>query len=171
MQTLSYILSFIATILGLIEPFGKKMNTILKLSFLGNLLIGMSYLMIFRKSGALICFIACVQLLINYSFITREKRLPLWLIVTHAAAFLVVNVITFTAWYDFFALAAAILFVLSVAQSSARYYRVLYVSNSLVWIAYDVLAQAYGNLFTHIVLFVAIFIAIVIRDKKEKQID
>ena len=59
------------------------------------------------------------------------------------------------------------LFVLSVAQNEAKYYRILYFLNSAVWILYDVLAEAYGNLFTHIVLVIATFIAIIIRDRKK----
>ncbi len=168
MATVSYIASMIATVLGLIEPFGKKMKTILTLNFLGNLLVGLSYLMVGQKSGALICFTACVQVLINYTFDARGKKLPLWLIIVHAVVFLAVNILTFAAWFDIFALVAAMLFVLSVAQNSAKYYRVLYVSNSLVWIAYDFLAKAYGNLVTHIVLFIATGIAIIIRDKRKK---
>ncbi|MBE7033027.1 MAG: YgjV family protein [Ruminococcaceae bacterium] len=168
MATLSYISSFIATILGLIEPFGKKMKTILTLNFLGNLLVGISYLFGSDYSGAAICFTACVQVLINYSFDVKQKKLPLWLIIIHAVIFLTVNIITFAHWYDIIALAAAMLFVLSVAQSNAKYYRVLYVTNSFLWIFYDFLAGAYANLGTHIVLFIATSIAIYIRDKKAK---
>ena len=166
MTTLSYIASLVATVLGLIEPFGKKMKTILTLNFLGNFLVASSYLLVFQKSGALICFTACVQVLINYFFDAKGKKLPVWLVIVHAITFLAVNLITFSHWYDILALAAAMLFVLSVAQSSAKYYRVLYVSNSLVWIGYDFLAGAYGNLVTHIVLFIATGIAIIIRDRK-----
>jgi len=64
-------------------------------------------------------------------------------------------------------LIAAVIFVISVAQSSAKYYRFLYFSNSTVWIFYDFLSASYGNLFTHIVLFVSTLISIIIRDKKK----
>lgn len=168
MATLSYISSLIATVLGLIEPFGKKMKTILTLNFLGNLLVGISYLFVSGYSGAAICFTACVQVLINYSFDAKQKKLSLWLVIIHAVIFLAVNVITFAHWYDIISLAAAMIFVLSVAQSSAKYYRVLYVTNSFLWIFYDFLAGAYGNLLTHIVLFIATSIAIYIRDRKAK---
>ena len=92
------------------------------------------------------------------------------LIVAYAIAFLAVNLVTFKAWYDILSLIAAMLFVLSVAQSEAKHYRVLYFLNSTVWIFYDFLSGAYGNLFTHIVLFVATLIAILIRDKSKKEI-
>jgi len=169
MEIISYIISMIATVSGLIEPFCKKMKTILTMNFLGNLLVGTSYLLVFEKSGALICFAACVQVIINYLFEVKGKALPVWLIITHAVVFLAVNILTFAVWYDILALVAAMLFVLSVAQKSAKYYRLLYVSNSFVWIAYDLLAGAYGNLTTHIVLFIATGVAIIVRDKKNKK--
>ena len=166
MATISYVFSFIATILGLIEPFGKKMKTILAFNFTGNLLVGLSYLLIGGMSGAAICFVACVQVVINYIFDMKGKKVPVWLIAVYAIAFLSVNLLTFARWYDAFALIAAVLFVVSVAQSDAKYYRVLYFLNSTVWILYDFLAGAYGNLLTHIVLFIATLVSIIVRNRE-----
>ena len=166
MEQISYVASFISTILGLCEPFGKNMKLILTLNFLGNLLVGISYLLVASYSGAAICFVACVQVIINYSFNIRAKKLPGLLVVFHAVVFLAVNILTFRNWYDVLALVASLLFVLSVAQSNTKYYRVLFASNSMLWIVYDVLAGAYGNLFTHVVLFVATLMAMVVRDHK-----
>jgi len=171
MESLSYAASLIATVLGLIEPFGKKMKTILMLNFLGNVLVGISYLLISGYSGAAICFTACIQVLINYTYDARGKKLPKWLIALEAVVFMVINAATFAHWYDILALLAAMLFVLSVSQSNAKHYRVLYMSNSFTWIAYDLLAGAYGNLFTHAVLFIATMSAILIRDIKSKKTD
>ncbi len=169
MLIISYTLSFIATVLGIIEPFGKKMRDVLILNFLGNALVGISYLLVSQKSGAIICFVACVQVIINYCFDKKEKKIPAWIIGLYAIAFIVANIFVFAAWYDLFAFAASMLYVLSVAQNNPKFYRVLYMSNSAVWIAYDVFAKAYGNLTTHIVLFIATITAIIVRDKLKKR--
>lgn len=169
MEIVSYALSFIATVLGLCEPFGKKMKTILIFNFSGNLLVGISYLAVVKYSGAAICLAACVQVLINYCFDVKHKKIPGWLIAVYMVVFAAVNIFSFTAWYDCFSFVAAMLFVLSVAQSSAKYYRLLYVTNSMTWIVYDFFAGAYGNLFTHIALFVGTALAIFIRDLKQKK--
>lgn len=170
MVFLSYVTSFISMILGLCEPFRKSIKTVLLFNFLGNLLVGMSYLFISKTGGAIICFVACVQVLINYLFTSKSKKIPIWLIVLNAIVFITANLLTFSAWYDLIALTSALIFVLSVAQSKAQYYRVFFIINSFLWIFYDVLASAYGNLFTHTALFVATFIAIRSRDKKNKNI-
>lgn len=169
METLSYIASFIATVLSLLEPYNKKMKTVLVFSFIGNVLVGISYILVGGISGSAICFTAAVQLLINYSFTVRERKIPAAVITVHAAAFLAVNLITFKAWYDVFALIASMLFVLSVAQSNAKYYRAIYIPNCLVWIVYDFMAKAYGNLLTHIDLTIALAGAVFIRDGRRQK--
>ncbi len=169
MELLSYIASLIATVLGLFEPFGKKMKTILIFTLLGNILVGISYLLIEGYSGAAVCGTATVQLIINYTFAVKEKKLPRWLILCHLACFIAVNILAFSAWYDILALIASALFVVSVAQDNAKYYRLLYIGNSLVWIFYDILAHAYGNLATHGILFTATIIAMLYRDVVKKK--
>ena len=166
-QIISTIISVAATVEGLIEPFFKKMKTVLLFNLLGNALVGVNYLLTESYSGGMICGVAILGLCVNYYFTSREKKIPKWVIVLHAAAFLSANLIAFAYWYDVFALIASLLFVLSIAQDSTKYYRLLYISNSLVWIAYDIFAKSWGNLFTHSVLLVAIFISIMIRDRKK----
>ena len=163
---MAFILSTIATVLGLIEPFNKRMRTILIFNFLGNLLVGVSYLLDKSFSGAAICVVACVQVFVNYNFDAKQKKVPLWLIIIYAVAFLGVNLLAFAHWYDILSLLAAMVFVLSVAQADAKYYRILYMTNSFLWIGYDLLAKAYGPLSTHIILFIATTISIIIRDRK-----
>ena len=169
MEMLSYLASMISTVLGLFEPFSKKMKTVLIFNFLGNVLVGISYLLVGSFSGAATCGTAAVQLLINYSFTAKEKKIPKKLVVVHAVMFLAVNLLTFALWYDALVLVAAMLFVLSVAQESTKYYRLLYVSNSLTWIIYDVLAHAYGNLSTHVILFISTALAIFFRDIRSRK--
>ena len=171
MEMISYAASLIATILSLLEQFNKKMKTVLIFSFMGNMLVGTSYILVGGFSGAAICYTAAVQLLINYMFTANGKKVPTLWVVLHSVAFLAVNLITFKAWYDVLSLIAAMLFVLSVSQSNAKYYRAIYIPNCLVWIVYDFMAKAYGNLVTHIVVLIAILIAILVRDKKPRIAD
>ena len=167
MKLLSYILSSCATVLGLCEPFGKKMRTVLIFNFLGNFLVALSYLAIRTYNGFFICCAACIQVLINYLFEKNNKKLPASLIAFYTISFTAINMLSFSHWYDLFALAASIIFVMSVAQTNTKFYRLYYVSNSMLWIIYDLCAGAYGNLSTHIILSLSIFTAIIVRDKKK----
>lgn len=167
MELLSGTLSVVATTLGLIEPFFKKMKTVLLFKFLVNGLVCANYLLVGDGcSGALICAVAILCLFINYSYTSKEKEIPVWIIIVHSVIFLVANLLTFAHWYDIFTLIASLLFVLCIAQKSTNYYRLLYIGNCLIWIPYDILAGAWGNLITHTVLSIAIFVSIAINDRK-----
>jgi hypothetical protein len=170
MDFLSGALSVAATTLGLIEPFFKKMKTVLLFKFLVNGLVCANYLLAGDGySGALICAVAIFCLTINYFFTSKGKEIPVWVVVFHSVIFLAANLLTFTYWYDVFTLIASLLFVLCIAQKTTKFYRLLYIGNCLVWIPYDILAGAWGNLFTHTVLSIAIFISIAINDRKKQK--
>ena len=132
MEIIQAVISIAATIEGLVEPFFKKMRTVLLFNLLGNALVGVNYLLTKSYSGAIICGVAILGLCINYYFTSRDKKIPVGAIIFHALAFLAANLITFTYWYDIWAMIASLLFVLSIAQNSTKYYRLLYISNSLV---------------------------------------
>jgi len=158
-----FFISVVATFLGFCEPFGKRMRTILIFNFVGNVLVGLSYLLTSGYGGAAICSVACVQVVVNYIYNSRNLRIPFWLIVAYAVVFLSVNLISFSVWYDIFPLIAAMLFVFSMVQSETKHYRILYALNSISWIFYDFIACSYGNLATHIILFAATSIAMIVR--------
>ena len=171
-EYISYALSGAATLLGLIEPFNKKMSIILFFSLVGNLLVAASYAFAGTEAmtGALICAVACVELIINFLLKKKEKKIPAWLLVIYSLAFVGVNLIGgINAWFDILALLAALCFVFSYAQQNSKYYRVLFVVNSGLWIVYDICAVSYGNLFTHIALFIATIISITIHERKKKS--
>lgn len=170
MEFLIGFLSVTSTILALIEPFSKNMKTVLIFNFLVNAMVGFNYLFSSSYSGALICASAILCLGINFYFTSRELPIPRWVIVVEAVIFLAANLVTFAYLYDVLALIASLLFVLYIAQTTTKYYRLLYIANSLIWIPYDFFAKSYGNLFTHVVLAIAIFISILVRDSRKTKV-
>ena len=167
----SYVASIAAMVLGFFEPFNKKMSVVLVFSFVANLLVGISYVLVGGVSGALICVIAGIQLLINFVFNVKGKKVPMWLIIIYSLAYCTVNILTFAKWYDIFSLGAALGFVFSMAQSNPKYYRMLLILNMGSWLMYDILAQAYGNMVMHISSVLTILIAIYVRDVKGEKKD
>jgi hypothetical protein len=167
MEILIGFLSITSTILALIEPFSKNMKTVLVFNFLVNAMVGVNYLLSQSYSGALICGVAILCLGINYYFTSREQKIPRWAVAVEAVIFLAANLLTFAYLYDVLALIASLLFVLYIAQTSTKYYRLIYIANSLIWIPYDFFAKSYGNLFTHVVLAIAILVSILVRDRKK----
>lgn len=154
METISFVISGTATILGIWQAYGKKMRSVLIMNLIGNLLVAISYLLVASFSGAAVCLTACVQVVINYIYDMRGKKLPVGLLFCYAAAFCIVNLTVFAGWYDLISLGATMVYVLAMAQSNVRWFRVLYALNSLLWIFYDIITRSYGNLWTHVILLV-----------------
>ena len=176
MDILVSTISLLATVLALIEPFSKRMKTALLINFVVNALVGINYLLEDLTggiSGAVICGVAIICLAINFRYTSKDLAIPTWVVVLNASIFTVANLVTFLISgfqpYDILALIACLLFVLQIAQKTTKYYRLLYICNSLVWIPYDIFANSDGNLFTHSVLAVAILISIIVRDWKGKK--
>ncbi len=169
MDKIIAVLAVVSTALCLIEPFFKKMKMVLIISSLVNALVGISYLLTDSYSGAMICAAAIVCLSINYFITSRDKAIPLWAIVLESMIFLAANVVTFRHLYDVLAVIASLLFVLSIAQKTTKYYRLVYIANTLIWIPYDILAKSKGNLFTHVILAIAIIASIIVRDVKKQK--
>lgn len=171
METISFGISGTATILGIWQAYGKKMRSVLIMNLIGNLLVAISYLLVASFSGAAVCFTACVQVVINYIYDMRGKKLPVSLLFCYAAAFCIVNLTVFTGWYDLISLGATMVYVLAMAQSNVRWFRVLYALNSLLWIFYDIITQSYGNLWTHVILLVFTGLSIWLQQRQGGQKD
>lgn len=169
---ISWILSITATILGIIEPFNKKMTGVLIFNLIGNFIVGINYPLSgsLSISGMAICLVACVQVFINFFFFTRKEiEVPKWIIPVYLIVFYAVNLLSFTQWYDLLVFGTSTCYVLSISQKSTRMYRILYCINSALWILYDFLAHSYSNLATHIALVVFTLVSMVINDRKEKH--
>ena len=114
--------------------------------------------------GGLICTLG--QVFINFWFARYDKKVPRIMLVIYLISFVGVNLAIFKAWYDVFALGAAICYVFSISQHRPGTYRILYCANSMLWIVYDIMASTYGNLSTHIALAVFTLISMYVNDRK-----
>ena len=170
MNTIAIILSGIGTVCACLPPLlkGKTMRLILLFLFLSNALIGASYVLTGAFSGAVSCGVGAAQTIINYGFDRRSKAIPVWLVAVYAAAFVAVNLLTFSAITDIFALLACMAFVLSISQKSGKQYRISTIANAGLWAIYDVSTLSFGPLATHLLLLTMAVCGMIIHDRKEK---
>ena len=170
MITLSYIASVFALGLNLYEPFCKKMKQVLALYFFTNVFTGISYLLVGTISGVILCFIAAFQILINHSYNSKNKKIPLLIIILHAIALYGVNLITFKNWYNIILLLASTAFVLSMAQQKVKIYRILCILNISLFILYDLIAGAHANLIMHSVQLAVVLTGVCVRCVKSYKV-
>ena len=169
MIAISYIASLIATILNFCEPFCKKMKQVLGLYFFANALTGFSYLIVGSISGGMGSFAGAFQIMVNYTFNAKNKKLPYWIIILHAVTLYSITLITLTHWYDLILILTSTAFVLSMAQKKVKIYRLLCVINIALYILYDCIAGAYGNCLMHSVQLCAVLTGVIVRYISSKK--
>ncbi len=171
METLAFILSTIGTVCICIPPLlkGKNMKLILLLVFSANVTVATSYLLTGAYNGAASCFVGAAQAIINYFFDRKNKKLPVWLIVIYALAFIGVNLWVFKHVFDLIAMLASLTFIMCVGQKNGRKYRIWTFINTALWMIYDILKASYGPLLTHGILISTVIFGIVVHDIRKKS--
>ena len=170
---LPYVLSIFGTVFcaAAILVKGKKMQLILLLVTIGNLLAGVSYLITPNGiNGAVSCFLGAGITLLNWLWEKQGKDIPRWLTVAYALLFTAVNVLVSPRVHiaTLFVIGAALCFVLSTVQKSGKMFRIYTFANGICWILYDLLSASYQGLILHATVFLITAIGMLIHDRKTK---
>ena len=171
MQILSYILSILGLLSLLLASVtkGERMRLILFLIFLGNVLLGTSYFVGGDGlNAALSCFLGACQTIINYTFTSRKKPIPKWLLVIYMLSFIGLNL-----WVEggitlpgMLVIAASFTFIMCITQSSGIPFRLWSMANAAIYCVYDCVTTSYGALVTHVVLFLFALLGLLVVDLK-----
>ena len=171
MQILSHVLSILSllSLLAASVTKGERMRRILFLIFLGNVLLAASYFAGGEGiNAAASCCLGAVQSIVNYTFTSRGKRVPAWLLALYMVAFVILNL-----WVSggislpvVLVLIGCFTFIMCIAQSSGLWYRIWSISNALVYLVYDLVTASYGAVITHVVLLLFAVGALLFLDLK-----
>ena len=148
---------------------GEKMRLTLLLVFLGNFLVGTSYLFDGKGiNGAAALYLGAVQTIINYFFDSKNKPLPKWLILCYAVAIIVLNiaVVGKVTALGVLVIIASLTFIFCIGQKNGAGYRFWTIINMLLWCLYDVLSGVYSALITHGALLIFTVAGMIMHDKK-----
>jgi len=173
-------LSFVLSILGLVAMLGaslikgKRMNYILFLVLLGNLLIGVSYHLDGGINGAVSCYLGAAITFVNFLFERREKAIPKWLTLIYMVAFVGLNIFVSVTGGGItlptvIAIIAAVVFVLCVGQKNGAKYRFWTLFNVGLWILHDIVALTFGPLVSHAIQFITALTGAILHDRKDKN--
>lgn len=173
MKILSFVLSMLGlgSMLGASLIKGKRMNYILGLVLIGNLLIGISYHIDGGINGAVSCYLGAGITLVNYFFEIKNKPIPRVLSIVYMLAFaglnLVVGIKSGISYLTFIVITASVIFVLCIGQKNGAKYRFWTLVNVGLWLVHDILAKTYGPLTSHAVQFLITLTGTIIHDRKK----
>ena len=128
---------------------------------MANLLPVATYLLLGGISAAGMCFIAIFHSIVSFLFNVKEKKPPIYVALLFMAMYITCSAIYYKSPVDIISGAAAVCFCISLTQTNSRAYRLWFVFNPLLWIVYDVLVMAYGNMVMHGIVLVSTVIAII----------
>lgn len=165
MVELEIIISIATTVLAVLSLQGKRMAFILICQLIANALIVVQYSISGAFSGAWICSLAVVQLLVIYLFNRAKRPFPIYLTVAFILGYAVITAINFTAAYDVLSGLAACTFALSVVQRSAAVCRVYMLVNSLLWLAFGIFSASYGAIPVYAVLIIVGIVSMIRLDR------
>lgn len=171
MDILAFVLSSLGTVCICIPPLlkGKNMKMILLLVFSANVLVAASYLLTGAYNGAASCFVGGAQAIINYFFDSKNKKLPVWLVVIYALSFIVVNLLVFKHIFDLIAMIASLTFIMCIGQKTGTKYRIWTFINTALWMIYDLINLSFGPLVTHGIQISTVISGIFIHDIRNKK--
>lgn len=154
-------ISIITTIISVVSTQIKSMKPILVCKIMANLLSVATYLLLGGISAAGMCFIAIFHSIVSFLFNMKEKKPPLYVALLFMAMYIACSAIYYKSPVDIISGAAAVCFCISLTQTNSTAYRLWFVFNPLLWIVYDVLMMAYGNMVMHGIVLVSTIVAII----------
>ena len=157
----------IAQILGIIGPsikiisiqFKNKKN-ILLMFILVNLIIGIELSLLNAYTGALVCFVAVIQTIINYIYTTKNKKLPKFFIIIYVIVSLCVGIFSYKELMDLLTFFCAMLYIASICQTKEKNIRIISFLNFVFWIIYNLYHRAYTDALFKIAFLISTAIAI-----------
>lgn len=170
-------ISVFTALLAMLSVQLKGMKQILITQIGANLLAAVTYFLLGGLSGAMISIVAVVHALIMYFYNLGGKKPHFAVTGAFILVYVLNSALTFKSAFDILPAAAAVCFALALAQTRPVIFRFFSFWNPLLWIIYDGHTLAYGNLLTHMGIFISVVVACVRYDgffglfkrKKEKN--
>lgn len=148
----------------------KKKQQILIMFILANLFSTINFVLLQSYSGAIICFVAIIQTMINYFFDKKKKKLPKWLISSYIIAFILCGLITYQTYLDILPILCSILYTTTIIQTREKNIRRITLINAILWLVYDFAAMAYTAGISDMVILISTLVGMYRFDfKKEKR--
>jgi len=166
---ISQILGILVSISVLVSTQLRDIKAILVSQIVCNLLGGLSYIYVDGFSGSAVYFAAVLQSIVYFVLRIKDVKPPKWLAFVFLAVFLGCSAATYKAPQDIFAMVAAVICTVSLAQEKPSVYRLLMFSNGLLWGVYDVIVGAYGMILSHAITSGSALIGMVRLDFKKKS--
>ena len=144
-----------------------KRNIMLMLLAL-NLASALNFLFLNSIPASLVCFFAVFETFINYLFDSKDKKVPIYIIIFYIIVNILLGASAYSTPLDIIPIACAIIYCLTVCMKKESTIRKLMFSNQSLWLVYDIIVKAYMFSISNILTLISIIIAMYRYDYKKK---
>ena len=144
-----------------------KRNIMLMLLAL-NLSSALNFLFLNSIPASLVCFFAVFETLINYLFDSKNKKVPIYVVIFYIVVNILLGASSYSSIIDIIPVSCAIIYCLTVCMNKESNIRKLMFSNQSLWLIYDIIVKAYMFSISNILTLISIIIAMYRYDYKKK---
>lgn len=169
----NFIIAQIFGIIGIIfsvlsMQMKTKKNIMLMLLGL-NLASALNFLFLNSISGSLVCFFAVLETIINYIFDSKNKKVPIYVVIFYIIVNLALGIATYHHIIDIIPIICALLYCATVCTSKEANIRKIMFGNQTLWLIYDLIVKAYMFSISNILTLISIIISIYRYDIKKRS--
>ena len=124
-----------------------------------NLASALNFLFLNSISGSLVCFFAVIETFVNYLFDSKNKIVPIYVVIFYVIVNLILGISTYHSLLDIIPIVCALLFCATVCTKKESAIRKLMFGNQSLWLVYDIIVKAYMFSISNILTLISIIIA------------
>ena len=164
------IFGIVGIVANLISTQMKSKKHIILMLFILNISSAISLFLLNGSTGSLISILTAILLLIELLFESKNKSLPLFIVIIYALASILLGVITYRSLIDIFPAIAALLYCFITYSPKVSEIRQVTLAKNILWAVYDIVNHSYVFGFSDVIASISTVIAIFrFRKKKRKK--
>ena len=133
-----------------------------------NLASALNFLFLNSISGSLVCFFAVFETFINYLFDSKNKKVPIYVIVFYVIVNLILGFYSYKGLLDLIPVACALIYCATVCTKKESNIRKEMFANQTLWLIYDIIVKAYMFSVSNVLTLISIIISMIRFDYKKE---
>ncbi len=146
MFILSQIVGFIAIICWIISVQLSKKSKIILFQTIANILYSVQYFLLNAIVAAFMNLVSFFRLSIFYTYETKNKKIPWWLMFLFMLIIIVIGIITVDTPLMLIPILATLFYTYSSWQNNMQKLRIIYIVAAIFWLYYNLTVGAYVSL-------------------------
>ena len=159
-----FIISQIFALLGMIcNIIAMQINNkkkILVCYTSAGIFYGIQYIFLNAISGAIISFTQSIESVINNNIESKNKKIPLWLVIFYLLIVAIIGKYSYKSVIDFLPIIGGIIYVILITLKKEKNIRFASLIMSIVWLIYGLLYKSIFGVISNIILIVSTIIGI-----------